>query len=185
MIPLRDEVHQTQEKKTLNLLFLTYYRKPPSCARSFFRPRGGLFNSLYYCCCCVVVRRSRTLLHFLPGTTLSIAGGGGDELDQIVRFCADCKHNVVTAFDILTCKCDLADIENEDEFLPDLFWPFAGRIGPVPGDVTGQKVLLTCPLEVGTCPDNTRLRGQRVLWLFVGYKFRDVVRRTYFSFLLF
>lgn len=64
------------------------------------------------------------------------------------RFCADCKHNVVTAFDILTCKCDLADIDNEDEFLPDLFWPFAGRIGPVPGDVTGQRALLTCPLEV-------------------------------------
>eukprot|EP00903_Cladosiphon_okamuranus_P019575 g18003.t1 len=63
------------------------------------------------------------------------------------RFCADCKHNVVTAFDILTCKCDLADIDNEDEFLPDLFWPFAGRIGPVPGDVTGQKALLSCPLE--------------------------------------
>ncbi|CAM9987911.1 unnamed protein product [Scytosiphon promiscuus] len=63
------------------------------------------------------------------------------------RFCADCKHNVVTAFDILTCKCDLADIDNEDEFLPDLFWPFAGRIGPVPGDVTGQKAILSCPLE--------------------------------------
>lgn len=65
------------------------------------------------------------------------------------RFCGDCKHNVVTAFDILTCKCDLADIDNEDEFLPDLFWPFAGRIGPVPGDLTGQKALLSCPLEVG------------------------------------
>lgn len=71
------------------------------------------------------------------------------------RFCADCKHNVVTAFDILTCKCDLADIDNEDEFLPDLFWPFAGRIGPVPGDVTGQKALLSCPLEVG---------GREVVW---------------------
>ena len=56
---------------------------------------------------------------------------------------------MVTAFDILTCKCDLADIDNEDEFLPDLFWPFAGRIGPVPGDLTGQKALLSCPLEVG------------------------------------
>lgn len=55
---------------------------------------------------------------------------------------------MVTAFDILTCKCDLADIDNEDEFLPDLFWPFAGRIGPVPGDLTGQKALLSCPLEV-------------------------------------
>lgn len=65
------------------------------------------------------------------------------------RFCGDCKHNVVTAFDILTCKCDLADIDNEDEFLPDLFWPFAGRIGPMPGDLTGQKALLSCPLEVG------------------------------------
>ncbi|CAN0076818.1 unnamed protein product [Ectocarpus sp. 12 AP-2014] len=63
------------------------------------------------------------------------------------RFCADCKHNVVTAFDILTCKMDLADIDNEDEFLPDLFWPFAGRIGPVPGDLTGQKALLSCPIE--------------------------------------
>lgn len=68
---------------------------------------------------------------------------------RLHRFCADCKHNVVTAFDILTCKCDLADIDNEDEFLPDLFWPFAGRIGPVPGDLTGQKALLSCPLEVG------------------------------------
>ncbi|CAN0555459.1 unnamed protein product [Ectocarpus sp. 12 AP-2014] len=63
------------------------------------------------------------------------------------RFCADCKHNVVTAFDILTCKMDLADIDNDDEFLPDLFWPFAGRIGPVPGDLTGQKALLSCPIE--------------------------------------
>lgn len=71
------------------------------------------------------------------------------------RFCADCKHNVVTAFDILTCKCDLADIDNEDEFSPDLFWPFAGRVGPataataIGGDASGQKAVLSCPLEVG------------------------------------
>ena len=55
---------------------------------------------------------------------------------------------MVTAFDILTCKCDLADIDNEDEFLPDLFWPFAGRIGPVDGDQTGLKAILSCPVEV-------------------------------------
>lgn len=94
-----------------------------------------------------------------------------------LRFCADCKHNVVTAFDILTCKCDLADIENEEEFLPDLFWPFAGRIGPVPGDVTGQKALLTCPLEVRdfVYTMNMLLKGWRLLWgwfFVLGYSLR-------------
>lgn len=70
---------------------------------------------------------------------------------EAFRFCADCKHNVVTAFDILTCKCDPPDMDNEEEFLPDLFSPFADRIGPVPGDLTGQKALLSCPLEVCHC----------------------------------
>ncbi|CAM9294349.1 unnamed protein product [Chrysoparadoxa australica] len=60
------------------------------------------------------------------------------------RFCSDCKHNVVTAFDILTCKYDLSDIENDDEFNPELFWPFAGRV-----QATGANGVrtLSCPLE--------------------------------------
>lgn len=64
------------------------------------------------------------------------------------RFCADCKHNVVTAFEILTCKCDLVDIDNEEEYVPELFLPFEDRVGPVPGDVTGQKAVLSCSPEV-------------------------------------
>lgn len=86
------------------------------------------------------------------------------------RFCADCKHNVVTAFDILTCKCDLADIDTEDEFLPDLFWPFAGKIGPFPGDATGQKALLSCPLEV-SCVD-LRAPSPKCLLLLLQYSVR-------------
>ncbi len=44
------------------------------------------------------------------------------------RFCADCKHNVVTAMDVLTERYLAEDLENQEELNPELFTPFYGRI---------------------------------------------------------
>ncbi|CAM9506444.1 unnamed protein product [Phaeothamnion confervicola] len=66
------------------------------------------------------------------------------------RFCADCKHNVVTAFDVLTNKYDLSDLDNDDEFNSELFWPFANRVTSAPCDadgISGGARSLVCPLE--------------------------------------
>jgi hypothetical protein len=60
----------------------------------------------------------------------------------IHRFCADCKHNVITACDILAEKVDLIDVENNDEFNPELYRPFEGKVQEVAG-----KFVLECPLE--------------------------------------
>ena len=48
------------------------------------------------------------------------------------RFCADCKHNVIIAFDLLTQRYDASGIDNTDEYNPDLFKPFEGRMFPSP-----------------------------------------------------
>lgn len=56
------------------------------------------------------------------------------------RFCADCKHNVVTALDVLTEKYVPEDIENGDEYNPELFRPFTGRI-ITDANVPGGKIL--------------------------------------------
>lgn len=60
----------------------------------------------------------------------------------IHRFCADCKHNVTTACDILTEKVELMDVENNDEFNPELYRPFEGRVREV-----DHKLTLECPPE--------------------------------------
>jgi hypothetical protein len=44
------------------------------------------------------------------------------------RFCVDCKHNVVTALDLLVGRCVAGELENKDEYNADLFKPFAGRV---------------------------------------------------------
>ena len=44
------------------------------------------------------------------------------------RFCVDCKHNVVTAMDLLAGRYAAEALENKDEYNADLFAPFAGRV---------------------------------------------------------
>ncbi|GAB5030588.1 Hypothetical protein NocV09_00302540 [Nannochloropsis oceanica] len=44
------------------------------------------------------------------------------------RFCVDCKHNVVTALDVLTERIREEELENGDELNRELFSPFVGRI---------------------------------------------------------
>jgi hypothetical protein len=63
------------------------------------------------------------------------------------RFCTDCKHNVLTAFDILTCRCDVSEVAAEEEWNPDLFWPFAGKICEDP--ISGGRTLTVPAEEVG------------------------------------
>jgi len=60
------------------------------------------------------------------------------------RFCADCKHNVVTALDVLTEKYHLEEVENGEEFNQELFRPFLTRI--ISDPKTNTKVL-SCPVN--------------------------------------
>ena len=60
------------------------------------------------------------------------------------RFCADCKHNVVTALDVLTEKYHLEEVENGEEFNQELFRPFLTRI--ITDPKTSMKVL-SCPVN--------------------------------------
>jgi hypothetical protein len=62
------------------------------------------------------------------------------------RFCADCKHNVVTALDVLTEKYSIDEIENGEEFIVDLFRPFTGRVQPDPQAKGGEDKVLLCPV---------------------------------------
>ena len=62
---------------------------------------------------------------------------------NLTRFCADCKHNVVIAFDLLTQRYDASGIDNNtDEYNPELFKPFEGRMRPSPEG---------CDLGAGQC----------------------------------
>jgi len=44
------------------------------------------------------------------------------------RFCVDCKHNVVTALDVLTERVGGEELGNGNELNQELFSPFVGRI---------------------------------------------------------
>ncbi len=48
------------------------------------------------------------------------------------RFCVDCKHNVVTALDLLVGRYAVGELENKEEYNAELFQPFAGRVVPLP-----------------------------------------------------
>lgn len=62
-----------------------------------------LFNSFIFLCC----------LLFCP----------------LCRFCSDCRHNVVHAYDLLMGKVDITESEeSEDEFNEELFQPFGDRL---------------------------------------------------------
>ena len=44
------------------------------------------------------------------------------------RFCVDCKHNVVTALDLLAGRYRAEELENREEYNAELFKPFLGRV---------------------------------------------------------
>ncbi|KAG5177470.1 hypothetical protein JKP88DRAFT_347013 [Tribonema minus] len=70
------------------------------------------------------------------------------------RFCADCKHNVVIAFDLLTQRYDASGIDNAEEYNAELFRPFIGRMRPMEGGAEGSggagragRQMLVCAVE--------------------------------------